>query len=196
MMPIAAVSRRLALLLILAFTFSAAARADDASHRAKAQEMMTLLQTRHMVEQIAENIKKQIVEAGDSVAGATPTPEQKAKVADFEKQADQIIDAQLGWDVMKANFTDIYVKNFTEEQLDAIIAFYKSPAGIALLANMPTVNTQVTKFGTSQMGTLQPQLKALFEDLRKSASAPPPSLSPVPQNSSPSPSPLPPSLPK
>jgi hypothetical protein len=169
---------RLALLLVLTLTFPLAARADEASHRAKAQEMMTLLHTQRMVQGISDNIKKQIVDAAGNVTGPTPSPDQQAKAADFEKQADQLIDTQLGWDIMKTALTDIYTKAFTEEQLDGIIAFYKTPAGIALLENMPTVNSQVQQFGTSHMTTLQPQLKDLFDNFRKSAAAaaPPPSL--------------------
>ena len=97
---------------------------------------------------------------------------------------------------MKASFTEIYVKNFTEEQLDSIIAFYKTPAGVALLANMPTVNTEVSTFGKSHLDTLQPQLKQLFLDLQKSASAGPPTLGPSGPASPATSSPLPPSPPK
>jgi uncharacterized protein len=175
-MRIAPPARRLALLLVLALSVPVAARADDASHRAKAAEMMNLLHNQRMVQGIADNLKKQIADAANSVSGPAATPEQKAKAADFEKQADQLIDAQLGWDVMKTTFTDIYVKNFTEEELDGIIAFYKTPNGIALLGKMPDVNTQITQFGTSHLSTLQPQLKDLFDNYRKSQAAAPPTL--------------------
>lgn len=178
-MRIATSTRRIALILALATSLPLTALADDASHRAKATEMMTILHTQRTVEQIAENIKKQIAGAADKIAGPTPTDDSKAKVADFEKKVNALIDAQLSWDTMQAGFTDVYVKNFTEEQLDGIIAFYKSPAGVALLANMPTVNTQVAQFGNSHMTELQPQLKQLFEDFQKSeAAAAPPAVAP------------------
>jgi hypothetical protein len=170
-MLIATPARRLALLLTLVLPFSLAARADEVSHRAKAQEMMTLLHTQRLVQSISDNIKKQIVEAAGSITGPTPTPDQEAKAADFEKQASQLIDAQLSWNSMKTEFTDIYAKAFTEEQLDGIIAFYKTPAGVALLDNMPAVNTQVQQFGTSHMTALQPRLKDLFDNFRKSVTA-------------------------
>jgi uncharacterized protein len=176
-MLIAVRTNRLALLLVFALTLPLAAHADEASHRTKAAEMMTVLHTQRMVQQISDNLKKQIADAADKIAGPTPTDDAKAKVADFEKKADQLIDAQLSWDTMQAGFTDIYTKNLTEEQLDGIIAFYKSPAGVALLENMPTVNNQVTQFGGSHMTALQPQLKQMFEDFQKNvatAAAPEP----------------------
>jgi hypothetical protein len=170
-MLIATRSRRLAFLLALALSCSLTARADEASHRAKANEVMVILHTQPMVHNISETLKKKIADAADQIAGPAPTESGKAKVVDFEKKANQIIDAQLGWETMQARFTDIFAKNFTEEQLDSIIAFYKSPAGVALLETMPTVNDQMTQFGNSQITALQPQLKQLFEDFQKSVAA-------------------------
>jgi hypothetical protein len=194
-MPIAATTRRLSLLLVLALTCSLAARADEASHRAKAQQLMELLHTQRMVEQISANITKQVTDAANNIAGDNPSPDTKAKVADFQKQANQLIDAQLGWESMRSGFVDVYAKNFTEEELDGIIAFYKTPSGTALLDKMPNVNSEVTKFGTSRLSTLQPELKAQFDTLRKSttaepaAPAGPPTLGPLtgPASSAPQP---------
>lgn len=161
----------LALLVVLALSLPVAARADEASHRAKAQEMMTLLRTERMINQISDNITKQVTDAAASVAGTNPSPETKAKAADFVKQSTQLITEQLSWESMRAGFTDVYVKNFTEEEMDAIDAFYKTPAGTALLDKMPTVNSQATQFGNTRMTALQPQMKKLFDDLRNSAAA-------------------------
>jgi hypothetical protein len=188
-MPIAAPTRRLALLLALALPLSLAAQtappaqtapsADDAAHRAKAQEMMEQLHAHEMVAQVSVNLNKQLDDAGDKAIGPNPTPENTAKLAAFKKQAAQAIEDELGWKVMQVGFTDVYAKTFTDEELSAIVAFYKSPAGAALLAKMPTVNSQVDKFGNSRMTVLQPELKKLFEDFKASLSTPPPTLGPV-----------------
>ena len=90
---------------------------------------------------------------------------------------------------MQPGITDIYVKAFTEEQLDGIIAFYKTPAGAALLTTMPDINTQVNQFGSARIkDTLSPQLTQMFQAFRasqapaaaaKPAAAPPSSAAPV-----------------
>ncbi len=171
---------RLALLLVLTLILPLVAHADEASHRAKAQEMMTLLRTERMIKQISDNITKQVNDAAASIAGANPSPETKAKADDFVKQSTQLINAQLSWESMRAGFTDVYVKNFTEEEMDAINAFYKTPAGTALLDKMPIVNNQATQFGSTRMTALQPQMKKLFDDLRKSAASEPAKPAPHP----------------
>jgi hypothetical protein len=170
---------RVALLLVLALSLPLTARADEASHRAKAQQMMALLHTDKNVQQVVDNIGREVAEAADKAVGADPTPEKKAKLNDFEQQAHQLIDAQLGWKSLQAGFTDIYAKAFTEEQLDSIIAFYKSPAGIALLDSMPDVNTEIGKLGQSRVAAVQPQLQQLYSTFKQSLAAAPPTLGPT-----------------
>jgi len=178
--------RRFPLLaLVLALSIPVSSRADDASHRAKAKELMALLKTEHMVVQIADNIRKQVTDAGAHVVGPDASPERKAKLEAFEKQSLQDIDDQLSWKAMEGPFTDIYVKNFTEEQLDSIIAFYKSPGGVALLEKMPTINDELSRYGQSKIVVLQPELKQLYADFQKDAAAPAPSLGPVPAEPTP-----------
>jgi hypothetical protein len=199
-MLIASSLRRLAFLLILTLSLPLAARADEASHRAKAKEMMTIMHTQKMVQQVTENIKAQIAQAAEKVAGPAANDDAKAKAAQFEKKANELIDAKLGWDAMQASFTDVYVKNFTEEQLDSIIAFYKTPAGTALLETLPTVNSQVGQIGNSHMAELQPQLKQLFEEFQKSESGsektPVPAPAPVSPSSNQAPAAAPGSAPR
>jgi hypothetical protein len=171
---------RIAQLIVLALCLPVAARADEASHRAKAEEMVTLLQTEKQVRFNADNIMKQVSEAADSAAGPNPTDDAKARIADFEKQAQQMIDGQVGWKALQTQFADAYAKIFTDDQLDAINAFYKSPAGLALVANMPDVNAQISQLVNGRMQALKPQLQQLYTDLKKSLAPAPPTLGPVP----------------
>lgn len=171
---------RIVPLLVLALSLPLTARADDASHRAKAQEMMTLLHTQKLVQENSDNLMKQITEAADRLAGPNPTPEKQAKVANFEKQAQQIIDSQVGWTAMQAEITDVYAKTFTDEELDSIIAFYKSPAGTALVTKMPDVDKQIEVLGGSHVQALRPKLQQLYTDFKNSLATPPPTLGPVP----------------
>jgi len=176
------------LFLILALSLTLAARADDASRRAKAEQMMALLHTEQMVQQVSENIMKQVSDAAGRSLSSTPSPDQQARFDVFKKQAATMIEAQVGWKSMKDGFIDIYAKAFTDDQLDAIIAFYKTPAGAALLANMPAVNDQIGKIGNARMNALQPQLKDLYDTYQKNLVATPPTLGPAaPAPSAPAP---------
>lgn len=171
---------RLAVLLVLALTLPLTASADDASHRAKAEQLINLLHTDRMVKMNTDGLKKQLTDAANQVVGPSPTPAGQAQLSDFEKNASQMIDTQVGWTAMEPAFIDIYSKNYTEEELDAILAFYKTPAGAALLEKSPTVNDQATQIARAKMDALKPELMQSFTDFRKSQAPPAPTLGPVP----------------
>jgi hypothetical protein len=204
-MPIAA-PKHLPALLLLAFTFSLAAQtpsaatapstatvasaspAATASHRAKAQQLIEMLHTDKIVQQAADNLINQAKEVAGKVSTPNLTSEQKADVDAFEKSAAQTIDQQVGWKVMEPTFIDLYVNTFTEDQLTAIIAFYKTPAGAAFLDKTPVINEQGSQLERTKMAALQTQLRQLFANLQKNltptASATPPASSTAPAKSS------------
>ena len=154
--------------LLFAFTVPLAAHADDASQRAKAEQLVNLNNTQKTVEQIAQNINAQIDQLADRAAGPDATADQKTKIDDFKKQAAQLIGTSLGWASMKPSIIDIYVKTFTEEQLDSILAFYKSPAGAAFLEKMPEINTQFGQLGNTRVAGIRDQLQKSYQDMQNS----------------------------
>ena len=69
--------------------------------------------------------------------------------------------------------------DFAAGAFDAIVAFYKTPAGIALLDKMPRINDQIEQLAHSRLVILQPQIRQAFDDFRKSQAPPPPAASPA-----------------
>ena len=201
-MPTALRLRRLALLLALVLCLPLAARAgqapathvsqasaahgNDASHRAKAAQLVTLLHSELMVQQVSSSVVKQVFDAAESALGPNPTPENKAKLADFEKKITQLVEPQLGWKAMQPAFTDLYARNFTGAELDAIVAFYKTPAGVDLLSKTPAIDAQASQLAKSRMDALQPRLNQVFDDFRKSQAPPAPAATPAPVSPAPS----------
>jgi hypothetical protein len=188
-MPTALRLRRLAMLLTLVLSLplvahagqAPAAHTDQASRHAKAAQLVALLHTERMVQQNSATITKQLSDAADKVAGPDPTPESKARLLAVEKNISQLIDAQLGWKAMQPGIVDLYANNFTEKELDAIVAFYKTPAGIALIVKISWIDGQVQQLAQSRLNILQPQITQAFNDFRNSQSAPPaPAAAPTP----------------
>ena len=173
---------RLAVLLVLSLSFPLAARADDASLHAKAQEIVDILHTDKMIGQVADNIRKQVAQAAETVTGTSPTPEAKTKLDSFEKKVSGMVDSELSWTALKPEFVDIYAKTFTEDELNGILAFYKSPAGQAFLTKSPSIGPQVSQITQPRLQALQTQVRQAFEEFRQSQ---PPAASPAAPSATP-----------
>lgn len=165
------------------------AHAVTASQRAKAGQLVLLLHADRMVQQAVDGIVKQVSDAAQSVTGLNPTPANKARLDDFDGKISQMLDAQLGWKALQPVLTDLYAKTFTEQQLDAIITFYKTPAGAALVEKIPEIDAQVSQLAKSKLNVLQPQMNQMFADFRKSQLAATPVAAPA---LAPAPAPAPP----
>ena len=77
---------------------------------------------------------------------------------------------------MEPEFVDLYAKAFTDDQLDAITAFYKSAAGVVFLEKTVDINAQspATHADLQDILHAQPQLTPLHSRTSaKSLAAPP-----------------------
>jgi uncharacterized protein len=178
-------------LLALAFSLPLTARADDASRHAKAEELALVAHADRLGKQWIDALRQQTTEAVTAQAGGSLTPEQKAALDEFQKKLAAAAELQIGWKTVEPALADIYAKAFTEEQMDVIIAFYKTPAGSALLEKMPEINQQANLLMQSKLATLKTQVEQMFEDFVKNQlpATPPASTSPA---ASPAPKPAPP----
>jgi uncharacterized protein len=162
--------KRIALLLAFALCLPLAAHADEASRRVKAQEMLNLMHLDRLMDQMMDTMLQQMSAIRSQLGGNTVKPEDQAKLDEFQQKAVELIKSQMGWKALEPDYVDIYAKNFTDEQLDAILVFYKSPAGIALVDKLPILTAEGSQLAQAKMTALQPQLRQLIQDYSKSVS--------------------------
>ena len=174
--------KRFALLLLLALPV--AARADDTTRHAKAKELIALLRVDRTVAQISGSVNTQTSAIIRRVVGATPTPDQQAKGEAFQKKVNDLLGQQITWPTMEPAYIDLYARTFSDEELDGLVAFYKSPAGKALVERGPALSTDAQKIPQQKLIDLQPQLNQLVQDFARDAApksaTPPPTLNPKP----------------
>jgi hypothetical protein len=168
----------LSMVLVVSLVLPLAAHADEASRRAKAQEMVTLLHMDKLMAQLMDNMMSQMNAMTSQMLGSSVSDEQKAKLAAFQKQVLAAVDAQVGWKAMEPEYVTLYAQTYTDEELDGIVAFYKTPAGASMIAKTPELSTKSMQLVQSRMMALQPQLKQMVDDFTKSV-APKPATTPA-----------------
>jgi uncharacterized protein len=161
--------RLLALFAILCLSLTA--HADLASRRAKSQEMLLLLPLDCLMDQLMSGTMDQMSAMTKNLGGSNIKPEDQARLDDFQKRVYQLISSQVGWKALEPDYVDLYANNFTDEQLDAILAFYKSPTGVALIDKLPTLTSEGMQIAQAKMTALQPQLKQMLDDFAKTVAA-------------------------
>ena len=175
--------KRPALLLTLALCLPASLHADEASKQAKVRELFALLHVDRVSEQIKGNVMKQTATIPQQLFPTGLSPENKTKFDVFQQKVGQLVDAQIDWKVLEPQYVQLYAQTYTEDELNGIVAFYKTPAGAAMIAKSPQLSLKSTDLIQSKMTAIQPQLKQLLDDfLREThpAAAPSPAPSAAP----------------
>lgn len=177
-------SRYVAVVLIALTLGCSSARADEASKRAKAEQLFALLHMDRMMDQLMAGVKSQIQQIVQTMPGSDQaTPEQKKQITDFQQRVLTVVNDKLGWKALEPDFITLYASTYTEEELDGIIGFYKSPVGQKMLDKTPELMTKSTQITQQKMREVQPQLNQMVQDFMKSMAAS--TVKPAPAQSAP-----------
>jgi hypothetical protein len=75
-----------------------------------------------------------------------------------------IMKDELSWDNLKDGMIQVYRETFTQEEIDGIIAFYKSPAGQALIDKQPALMKNTMALMQQRMGPMMQKIQAMTEE--------------------------------
>ncbi len=173
------------MLAVVLCVASLQARADDASKRAKVQELFTVMHVDRVSEQITGTVRRQLEASMHNLPGASEaTPEQKKLLNDYETKVMALVDESVNWKVLQPQMVDLYTSTYTEPEIDSILSFYKSPAGQTMLAKSPELTQKSMAITQTKLQALQPKISEMSQNFAKqyeAAQAPPPKTAPAPQ---------------
>jgi hypothetical protein len=116
------------LLLVTSFiflVFSSAARAED--NAAHVQQVETLFKLTQMEKKVNESI--------DSIMQLQLG--QNPQLASREQAMRAFFEKHIGWSALKSDITAMYLRTFSEKELQAINDFYITPAGQKVITSLP-----------------------------------------------------------
>lgn len=161
--------RRLSCLVLIAlFAAPLAAHADDASKRAKVDEMFSILHLDRVMQQMTSGAQQQ-ARANMNAQLSSSDAATRAKAEEFLNKVFTLINQQLSWQSLEPEMAKIYSDNFTEAQIDDILKFYKSPTGRAMVEKMPQLTNQSMGIAQKRMMDLQPKMKELADQYASQA---------------------------
>jgi len=170
--------KKLLLLLALAASAVGAAAqeaAPDPAKMALAREAIAAMQMDKAINgmgaQIQQMAKQQLH------LPAAPTPEQQKRADDYMAKVTELTLAEVQGLVTKMDV--IYAEIYTDAELKAIIAFFKSPEGASMQAKQPQVLARVMPITQEMQRNLMPKLQQLTQEYQ-AANAPAPVATPTP----------------
>ena len=71
----------------------------------------------------------------------------------------------LDWKKLEPMYVRIYQKTFTQPEVDGMIAFYKTPAGQAVMSKMPAAMQNTIDEMQSAMGPVMQKMQQMQQDV-------------------------------
>jgi len=143
---------------------AAAAYGQDDARRAAALEMMEASNVPQMLEQAFAAVKQtmpaQMQAMAESMGQTNATQEaSKAMAASMDIMAEE-----FSWAKVKEDFITLYAETLTTEELKDITAFYRSPAGQALMRKQPELMQRSMALSQKIVMRAMPRIQALMKE--------------------------------
>lgn len=159
--------KRISHLLIIGIVLLATgnAWADDASKAAKVEEFFRLSKLERTYSQVIHMVAEQ-AKAGviQQIRGAKVTPEMEADIDAYFKQISDLVSEYMGWEKLKPEYVQLYADAYTEEELDAIVAFYASPVGQSMVEKTPTLMAKSSEISQRKLAAASPVLQQMMQE--------------------------------
>ena len=158
--------------LIIALLFSIislqpviAAEPDAAPTDASIAELMSVTGMKALLDNVVQQTDASMqAKIRQSLAGRTVTGEQKIILDDMQTRMINMMKETMGWDVLSPKYAAMYKKTFSQEEIDGMLAFYKTPAGKAVITKMPAVTQYSMQLTQALMANLMPKIMRIQQD--------------------------------
>jgi hypothetical protein len=155
--------KTLLIVLILATTSCA----DNASHRASAEEFLLAMKTDKMMKPVMKEMENMMV----NVSKQMGIPEEESDLLNRHmSRMLKLIEDEFGWDKIKDDFITAYQETYTEDELRTFTAFFKSPAGQIYTDKMPLLMKKTMEITQKNMPAIMEKMQVLqaqmFEDIQ------------------------------
>jgi uncharacterized protein len=148
--------------LVLALS---AAHADDASKMVKVHEFFRVAKLDQLSTQAMDQVMTQMNSGmGQQMAGVKLTPEDQKRLDEFSGKVKQLVTGAMGWQALEPEYAKLYAAAYTEQQLDDLIAFYKSPTGQVMVEKTPMLMKESGAIAQQRMVTLIPEFQNLLKE--------------------------------
>jgi hypothetical protein len=139
--------------------------ADVTTQRAAIEEYMGLIK----VSQTLEYIKAQFKPILLALLEKENIPSDKKQIADkYMNKCWDIINTEWVWENIKDQYVEMYMKYFSENEIQEMLQFYKSPTGKKVVELMPQIMKEGTLIGQKlAQNNIMPKIEAQFEEMRK-----------------------------
>ncbi|HEX4389675.1 MAG TPA: DUF2059 domain-containing protein [Steroidobacteraceae bacterium] len=128
------------------------------------RHLLDLMQTHRILDEAMSNMDSFTQKALEQVRQGEPTLNAKQQqIADqFHTDMMSAIKDELAWSKVEPEIVSVYVKTFSQKEINDMITFYSTPSGQAVTSKLPMVSREMS-------ANLQERMMPLIQRIKQSA---------------------------
>lgn len=146
--------------IVLVLSFSA--HAETKQH--KLNELVEVMNMDSMVDQMYSQMEV-MMQNMSAQMGVQPT--EQHIFDSYYKEMTSVMKEDMGWEKMKPLILDVYNRNFSEQEIDDMLAFYSTETGKSLLKKMPAVMQESMQMSQILVQAALPKIEALAKGFKQ-----------------------------
>ncbi|MDX8399993.1 MAG: DUF2059 domain-containing protein [Gallionellaceae bacterium] len=128
--------KNILMVLLFSSTTAIAAPATDSSLK----QLLTVTHAKKLIDGMRTKIDAQLDSIDQqALKGETPSPSQQQALTNMRNKVTALMHGMLAWEKLEPMYLRLYKETFTEEEIVGMLAFYKTPAGQAVINKMPVL---------------------------------------------------------
>jgi uncharacterized protein len=136
------------------------------------EKLLLVTKTDKMIDSMLQGMESMMTNMAEkSRSAGEDTAEAKAVRAASVKKLMPIMKEELSFEKLKSMYVQIYSESFTQEEIDGLVAFYNSPAGIAFVNKMPMVMQRSMTLTQERMGPMMQKIEQAMKKLAEETAA-------------------------
>lgn len=153
------------LITALVLVVSTASAAESPASEASIQEMLRITETRKLVDGMFPQIEAMMRSSmQQALKGHAISAEEQNAIDKMITKMLSTMQEELSWEKLEPLYLSIYQKSFTQEEVDGMLAFYRSPAGAALIKKMPVVIQESMAAMQNRMGPMMQKIQTAVQE--------------------------------
>lgn len=152
------------LIVIAATIFIALDASAVPANQESVETLLAVTRTETMMDSMYGGME-QMMRQGmqQAVQGKTLSSEQQRIFDALPARFVAVMREEFNWTKMKPMYVQLYRDTFEQEEIDGLVAFYRSPAGQAFTNKMPLVMQKAMAISQAQMQAFIPKMKTAIE---------------------------------
>lgn len=153
--------------LILGATICMPAFAQQAS-KESVKELLKITKSEQLIDQMSEQMNMMMSSSIEQMTqGQNLTTKQELAIINYSQELTKIMQQDLTWAKLEPDIIKIYAEEFTQEEINGMLEFYKTPVGQSTINKMPIIMQKSMQIGYKQMDTITPKIMQAVEKLQK-----------------------------